>query len=97
VADFQWVMVYNVPSEMGEGFYLLRRVATVKLTDRQCVWCGRMFSPVRIDQRFDQRECLDRWFVAERKQALVAYREMQRMNRTTAFFNQQRSEDVDAA
>jgi len=66
----------------------------VKLTDRQCSWCGQTFSPVRIDQRFDTRECLDRYFTAERKMAVVAYRAQQR---AASFLNQQRSDDADAA
>jgi hypothetical protein len=68
----------------------------MKLADRQCVWCGGAFTPVRVDQRFDRRQCLYNRFVAERKRALVAYRAQQHMARATEFFNQ-RSDDADEA
>ena len=49
-----------------------------RLPIRDCAWCGRQFAPVRVDQRFDCRECLDKYFVEERKRALAAWRAQQR-------------------
>jgi DNA-directed RNA polymerase subunit RPC12/RpoP len=49
-----------------------------RLPIRECAWCGRQFAPVRVDQRFDCRECLDKYFVEERKRALAAWRAQQR-------------------
>ena len=46
-----------------------------RLPIRECAWCGRQFAPVRVDQRFDCRECLDKYFVEERKRALAAWME----------------------
>lgn len=44
----------------------------------ECSWCHREFAPIRIDARFCCRECLDRYFAAERKRAVAAFRLKQR-------------------
>jgi hypothetical protein len=55
-----------------------------RLPLKECAWCGRQFAPTRFDQRFDCRECLDKWFHDERKQAVAALRERQK--RAASFF-----------
>jgi len=45
---------------------------------RNCQYCSREYEPIRYDQKYCSRECLDRWFCAERKQALAVYRAQQR-------------------
>jgi reverse gyrase len=52
---------------------------------RECAQCGGQFAPTRIDARFCCRECLDKWFIAERKQAITLWREIQR--RQASFFS----------
>ena len=45
---------------------------------KECAWCGKQFVPTRFDQRFDSRECLDRYFSREKQQAVALLRAMQR-------------------
>jgi hypothetical protein len=51
----------------------------MKLELRECAWCRKQFIPIRFDQRFDCRTCLDRYFSREKQQAVAAYRSQQRM------------------
>jgi hypothetical protein len=46
---------------------------------RNCQYCGREYEPIRWDQKFCQRDCLDRWFLEERKEALKAWRAQRRL------------------
>jgi hypothetical protein len=55
-----------------------------RLDVRECAWCKKQFTPIRIDQRFDCRECLEKHFIVERRQALAHWRQMQR---TASFFS----------
>jgi hypothetical protein len=52
-----------------------------------CVQCGREFAPIRVDARFCCRACLERHFVEERRGAVAAYRQQQRMERASLFFS----------
>ena len=49
-----------------------------KFGTKHCSHCGREFDPIRRDQHLCSRECKERYFVAERRRALAAYREMRR-------------------
>jgi hypothetical protein len=49
----------------------------MRLEPRVCAWCKNQFMPIRIDQRFHSRECLDRWFSHEKHQAVALLRQMQ--------------------
>jgi len=45
---------------------------------RNRAWCEREFAATRFDAKFCCRECLDKWFIRERREALAHWREMQR-------------------
>jgi DNA-directed RNA polymerase subunit RPC12/RpoP len=47
-----------------------------RLDVKECAWCKQEFIATRSDARFCCRECLDRWFVRERKQAVAMWRRM---------------------
>jgi hypothetical protein len=53
----------------------------------ECSQCHREFTPIRVDQRFCSRSCLDRFYIDERRKAVAAYRQKQRMERATKFFS----------
>jgi hypothetical protein len=57
----------------------------MRLELRQCAWCGKQFAPIRVDQRFDCRTCLDRYFSREKQLAILAYRA--RHQRSFSFFD----------
>ena len=46
---------------------------------RCCKYCGREYEPIRYDQKFCKRECLERYFIAERREAVAAWRAQQRV------------------
>jgi hypothetical protein len=45
---------------------------------RNCDYCGAKFEPTRHDQRFHARECHDRYFQWEKRQALAFWRQQRR-------------------
>jgi hypothetical protein len=50
-----------------------------KLNARACDYCGTIYEPIRIDQRFCKRDCHYRWFLREKQEALAAWRKQKRM------------------
>jgi DNA-directed RNA polymerase subunit RPC12/RpoP len=54
-----------------------------KFSERVCDYCGAIYEPIRIDQRFHSPECHYQYFVEERKRALASWRAQQR---TASFF-----------
>jgi hypothetical protein len=43
---------------------------------KKCDYCGKLFEPRRITQRFCCRTCSDEWFARERREAVRAWREV---------------------
>jgi hypothetical protein len=51
-----------------------------------CAWCKRPFSAIRDSHRFCSVTCHDRYHVDQRRKAMSAYLERQRIERSHIFF-----------